>query len=147
MPAGSSWHDRTSIKMHPTHLPFWNVLLLFAKLKRIGLLKSISLCLILPFVVKCTLVFNQGLFHFLSSWTFKIQMHKYKCKCKLVFNKTFFSSSHTFKYTNTQIHLLLIKMKERIWRKVQACGLFRNVQQLAEHSANGNNLKLKHNRG
>ena len=87
--------------MHPTHLPFWNVLLLFAKLKRIGLLKSISRCLILPFVVKCTLVFNQGLFHFLSSWTFKIQMHKYKCKCKLVFNITFFPSPHTFKYTNT----------------------------------------------
>ena len=147
MPAGSSWHDRTSIKMHPTHLPFWNVLLLFAKLKRIGLLKSISRCLILPFVVKCTLVFNQGLFHFLSSYTFKIQIHKYKCKYA---SANWYSIKHFFHPhipSNTQIHLLLIKMKERIWRKVQACGLFRNVQQLAEHSANGNNLKLKHNHG
>ena len=139
MPAVSSWHDRTSIKMHLTHLPFWNVLLLFAKLKRIGLLKSISRCLILPFVVKCTLVFNQGLFHFLSSWTFKIQMQ--------VQTGIQYNIFHPHIPSNTQIHLLLIKMKERIWRKVQACGLFRNVQQLAEHSANGNNLKLKHNHG
>ena len=38
----------------------YNVLLLFVKLRRIGLLKSIPCCLILSFVVKCTLlVFNQ----------------------------------------------------------------------------------------
>ena len=29
--------------------------------------------------------------------------------------------------------------------KVQAHGLFWNVQQLAQHSANGDNLKLEHN--
>ena len=39
----------------------YNVLLLFVKLRRIGLLKSIPCCLILSFVVKCTLlVFNQA---------------------------------------------------------------------------------------
>ena len=44
---------------------FCNVLLLFVKLRHIGLLKSIPCCLILSFVVKHTLLFNQTMLAFI----------------------------------------------------------------------------------